>query len=101
MDEVRVPGDAVLPGVEGLKGPLSCLNEARYGIVWGVMGAARACFDTALEYSKDRGCSSAGRSDVPAHAEEARRHGDRAEQGHAARLHLGRMKDQGGCGPSR
>ena len=43
-----------LPGVQGLKGPLSCLNEARYGIVWGAMGAARACFETALEYSKTR-----------------------------------------------
>jgi glutaryl-CoA dehydrogenase len=54
MDGVRLPGDAVLPNVEGLKGPLSCLNEARYGIVWGVMGAARSCFETALEYSKER-----------------------------------------------
>jgi len=54
MDDVRLPADAVLPGVQGLKGPLSCLNEARYGIVWGVMGAARACFESALEYSKAR-----------------------------------------------
>jgi glutaryl-CoA dehydrogenase len=54
MDDVRLPADAVLPKVEGLKGPLSCLNEARYGIVWGVMGAARSCFETALEYSKER-----------------------------------------------
>jgi glutaryl-CoA dehydrogenase len=54
MDDVRLPADAVLPAVEGLRGPLSCLNEARYGIVWGVMGAARSCFETALEYSKER-----------------------------------------------
>ncbi|HEX6132307.1 MAG TPA: acyl-CoA dehydrogenase family protein, partial [Actinomycetota bacterium] len=54
MDDVRLPADAILPGVQGLKGPLSCLNEARYGIVWGVMGAARSCFDTALTYGKDR-----------------------------------------------
>jgi glutaryl-CoA dehydrogenase len=54
MDDVRLPADAVLPEVEGLRGPLSCLNEARYGIVWGVMGAARSCFETALEYSKER-----------------------------------------------
>jgi glutaryl-CoA dehydrogenase len=54
MDEVRLPGSAMLPGVEGLKGPLSCLNEARYGIIWGVMGAARTCFQTALEYSGTR-----------------------------------------------
>jgi glutaryl-CoA dehydrogenase len=54
MDDVRLPGDALLPRVEGLKGPLSCLNEARYGIIWGTMGAARSCFETALEYSKSR-----------------------------------------------
>ena len=54
MDDVRLPAGAVLPGVEGLTGPLSCLNEARYGIVWGVMGAARACFEAALNYSKER-----------------------------------------------
>ncbi len=54
MDDVRLPAGAVLPGVQGLKGPLSCLNEARFGIIWGVMGAARSCFETALEYSKTR-----------------------------------------------
>ncbi len=54
LDGVRLPSDAVLPGVTGLKGPLSCLSEARYGIVWGAMGAARACFEAALEYSKTR-----------------------------------------------
>ncbi len=54
MDEVRLPADAVLPGVEGLKGPLSCLNEARFGIVWGVMGAARSCLETAIDYAKTR-----------------------------------------------
>jgi glutaryl-CoA dehydrogenase len=54
LDEVRLPDDAVLPGVTGLKGPLSCLTEARFGIVWGSMGAARACFESALEYAKTR-----------------------------------------------
>jgi glutaryl-CoA dehydrogenase len=54
MDDVRLPAGAVLPGVQGLRGPLSCLNEARFGIIWGVMGAARACFESALEYSKTR-----------------------------------------------
>jgi glutaryl-CoA dehydrogenase len=54
FDSVRVPGSAVLPGVSGMRGPLSCLNEARYGIGWGTMGAARACFESALEYSKTR-----------------------------------------------
>ncbi len=54
MDGVRLPADAMLPEVKGLRGPLSCLNEARYGIVWGVMGAARTCLETAIEYSKTR-----------------------------------------------
>ena len=54
LEDVRLPDAARLPGVRGLKGPLSCLNEARYGIVWGVMGAARACYESALEYSKTR-----------------------------------------------
>jgi glutaryl-CoA dehydrogenase len=54
MDDVRLPAGAVLPGVEGLRGPLSCLNEARFGIIWGVMGAARACFESSLNYAKTR-----------------------------------------------
>jgi glutaryl-CoA dehydrogenase len=54
LDDVALPADAVLPGVTGLKGPLSCLSEARYGIVWGVTGAARACLESAAEYSRTR-----------------------------------------------
>jgi glutaryl-CoA dehydrogenase len=54
LDGVRVSGDAILPDVVGLKGPLSCLNEARFGIVFGSTGAARACYEAALSYSKDR-----------------------------------------------
>jgi glutaryl-CoA dehydrogenase len=54
LDKVRLPADAMLPGVSGLKGPLSCLSEARYGIVWGVTGAARACLESAVEYSRTR-----------------------------------------------
>ncbi|MEU9269675.1 acyl-CoA dehydrogenase family protein [Streptomyces sp. NPDC048256] len=54
LDDVRLPADAVLPEVTGLRGPLSCLSHARYGIVWGAMGAARSCFETAVEYAKTR-----------------------------------------------
>ncbi len=54
FDSVRVPDSAALPDVTGMRGPLSCLNEARFGIGWGAMGAARACFELALEYSKTR-----------------------------------------------
>ncbi|HYF45887.1 MAG TPA: acyl-CoA dehydrogenase family protein [Acidimicrobiales bacterium] len=54
LDEVRVPGDAVLPGVVGMRGPLSCLNEARFGILFGAAGAARACYEAALDYATER-----------------------------------------------
>ena len=54
FDDVKLPATAVLPGVTGLKGPLSCLSEARYGILWGVTGAARTCFETATEYARTR-----------------------------------------------
>jgi glutaryl-CoA dehydrogenase len=54
LDDVRLPGSAVFPEVRGLKGPFSCLNEARYGILWGAMGAARDCLETALAYSLER-----------------------------------------------
>jgi glutaryl-CoA dehydrogenase len=54
LDEVRLPTDAVLPGVTGLKGPLSCLTEARFGIAWGVTGAARTCLESAIEYAITR-----------------------------------------------
>lgn len=54
MDGVRLPADAVLPDARGLRGPLSCLSHARYGIVWGAMGAARASFESALDYARTR-----------------------------------------------
>jgi len=54
LEDVRVPADAILPGAEGLKGPLNCLSQARYGIAWGAVGAAQACFDEALRYSRSR-----------------------------------------------
>ena len=54
MDKVFVPEENMLPNVEGLKGPFSCLNRARYGISWGVMGAAEDCWHRALQYTLDR-----------------------------------------------
>ena len=54
LDDCRIPAGNELPGAQGLKAPLSCLNEARYGIVWGVLGAAIACYRSALEYAKAR-----------------------------------------------
>ena len=54
LDNVRLPGSAMLPGAKGLRGPFSCLNEARYGIIWGAMGAARDSYEEALKYSLER-----------------------------------------------
>jgi glutaryl-CoA dehydrogenase len=54
LDDVRLPESAVLPGVTGMRGPLSCLDEARFGIVWGAVGAARACYEAALDYAGTR-----------------------------------------------
>jgi glutaryl-CoA dehydrogenase len=54
LDDVRLPADAVLPEVKGLKGPLGCLSEARYGILWGAVGAGRSCYEAAVDYAKTR-----------------------------------------------
>lgn len=54
LEDVRVPKSSQLPGVRGLKGPFACLTQARYGIVWGALGAAMTCYDTALRYAKER-----------------------------------------------
>ncbi|MCH5599152.1 acyl-CoA dehydrogenase family protein [Niabella ginsengisoli] len=54
FDNVRIPKENILPGVKGLKGPLGCLSKARYGIAWGVIGAAMDCYNTALRYAKER-----------------------------------------------
>lgn len=54
FDQVKVPKENLLPNISGLKGPLGCLNQARYGIAWGALGAAMDCYDTALRYSKER-----------------------------------------------
>jgi glutaryl-CoA dehydrogenase len=94
LDGVRLPEDAVLPGVTGIKGPLSCLSEARFGIVWGAMGAARACFESALEYAKTRvqwgrpigGFQLTQRKLVDMAVE--------LTKGSLLALHLGRMKDE-------
>ncbi len=99
LDEVRLPADAVLPGVMGLKGPLSCLSEARYGIVWGVMGAARACFASALDYSKTR--EQWGKP-IGAFQLTQKKLTDMAlelNKGTLLALHLGRMKDEGRLRP--
>ena len=94
LDGVRLPGDAVLPGVASLRGPLSCLNEARYGIVFGTLGAARDCLETAINYSIDR-----EQFDKPIAAFQLtqKKLADMALElgkGMLLALHLGRLKDE-------
>lgn len=101
LDDVRLPGDAVLPEVRGLRGPLSCLNEARYGILWGVLGAARTCFNTALEYSVERvqfGKPIASFQLTQAKLVEMVLELDKAM---LLALHLGRLKDSGHLTPQQ
>ena len=95
LDDVRLPADAVLPGATSLRGPLSCLNEARYGIVWGAAGAARACFEAALEYSGER--MAFGRPIAATQIQQQKLAGMALEVNRATllALHLGRMKDEG------
>jgi glutaryl-CoA dehydrogenase len=101
LDEVRVPGDAMLPGARGLSGPLGCLNEARFGIVFGAMGAARDCIDTALEYALTR-----VQFDRPIAAfqlTQAKLTDAAVElyKGLLLALHLGRLKDAGNLRPEQ
>ena len=101
LDGVRLPADAVLPGVTGLKGPLSCLNEARYGIVWGAMGAARSSFQTALEYAGSR--QQFGRP-IAGFQLTQQKLADMAVEltkGTLLALHLGRAKDRGQLLPAQ
>jgi glutaryl-CoA dehydrogenase len=95
LDDVRLPGTAVLPEVRGLRGPLSTLSEARFGICWGVMGAARSCFLSALEYSTTR--EQFGRA-IGGFQLTQRKLADmlvELNKGSLLALHLGRMKDEG------
>lgn len=95
LDDVRLPADAVLPEVSSLRGPLSCLNEARYGIVWGAAGAARACLEAALDYSKER--IAFGRPIAATQIQQQKLAHMALEVNRATllALHLGRLKDDG------
>jgi len=99
LEDVRLPEDAVLPGVTGMKGPLSCLSEARYGIVWGAMGAARTCFETALEYAKTRVQFGKPIGAFQLTQEKLADMAVELNKGMLLALHLGRMKDEGRARP--
>ncbi|HVY97846.1 MAG TPA: acyl-CoA dehydrogenase family protein [Solirubrobacterales bacterium] len=95
LDDVRLPADAVLPEVGSLKGPLSCLNEARYGIVWGAAGAARACYEAALEYSLERVQFDKPIASFQIQQQKLARMVVEVNRATLLALHLGRMKDEG------
>jgi glutaryl-CoA dehydrogenase len=95
LDDVRLPDSAMLPDATSLRGPLSCLDEARYGIVWGAAGAARACLEAALDYAKERmvfGKPIAGTQIQQTKLAQMALDVNRAT---LLALHLGRMKDAG------
>jgi glutaryl-CoA dehydrogenase len=100
LQDVRLPADAVLPGVEGLKGPLSCLNEARYGILWGAVGAARACYESALDYSLKRPQFGQPIAGFQLTQQKLVRMMVDVNKGTLLALHVGRLKDQGQLHPN-
>jgi glutaryl-CoA dehydrogenase len=101
LDDVRLPGSAMLPEATSLRGPLSCLNEARYGIVWGAEGAVRACFEAALDYSKERIVF--GRPIAATQIQQQKLAFMALEVNRATllALHLGRLKDEGRLAPEQ
>jgi glutaryl-CoA dehydrogenase len=101
LDDVRLPADALLPGGVGLAAPLGCLAEARYGIVFGAVGAARECLETALDYTATR--AQFGRP-IAAFQLTQRKLAEMAVavgNGHLLALHLGRLKDAGRLTPQQ
>jgi glutaryl-CoA dehydrogenase len=99
LDDVRLPASAMLPGVVGLKGPLSCLTEARFGILWGVTGAARACLDSAVGYATTR--EQFGKPIAAFQLTQAKlaSMAVRLYQAQLLALHLGRLKAAGSLDP--
>jgi len=101
LDDVRLPADAMLPDAAGLKAPLSCLTEARYGIVWGALGAARDCLDTTLDYARTR--EQFGRPIAGFQLTQAKL-ADMAvelQKGYLLALHLGRLAEAGTLRPEQ
>jgi glutaryl-CoA dehydrogenase len=95
LDDVRLPGAAVLPGVAGMRGPLSCLDEARYGVMWGALGAARSCLEAAVVHATTR--EQFGRPIGAFQLTQAKLVDMELEltKGVLLALHLGRRKDAG------
>ena len=99
LEDVRVPADAVFPDVTTLRGPLACLSEARYGIVWGSVGSARACFESALEYARERIVFGKPISAFQLTQQKLAEMALEINRASLVALHLGRMKDAGTLRP--
>lgn len=95
LDDVRLPDEFVLPGVASMRGPLSCLNEARFGIAFGVMGAARDCYETALRYSQERVQFDKPIGSFQLTQKKLVEMMVAVQRGTLLALHLGRRKDEG------
>ncbi|MDQ0826053.1 glutaryl-CoA dehydrogenase [Arthrobacter sp. B2I5] len=99
LTDVRLPADAILPNAKGLKGPFECLNEARYGIIWGAMGAARDSFLTALAYSQERLQFDKPLAGYQLTQQKLVDMALEINKGFLLALHLGRLKDAGDLEP--
>jgi glutaryl-CoA dehydrogenase len=100
LDEVRLPADAVLPDVVGLKGPLSCLSEARFGIMFGAIGAARACYEAALAYAVEREQFGKPIGSFQLIQRQLAEMLVAVNRGMLLSLHIGRLKDRGEIDPA-
>ena len=101
LEDVRVPEENRFPEISTLRGPLSCLDEARYGIVWGSMGAARACFEAALDYAKERIVFGKPIAGYQLTQQKLAEMALEVNRGSLLALHLGRMKDEGTLRPEQ
>ncbi|WMX48401.1 acyl-CoA dehydrogenase family protein [Streptomyces roseicoloratus] len=101
MEDVRLPSDAVLPGARGLSGPLGCLNEARFGIVFGALGAARDCLETAIAYAGDRTVFARPLSSYQLTQQKLADMALELGKGMLLAVHLGRLKDAGTLAPEQ
>ena len=101
LQDVRVPDEAMLPGASTLRGPLSCLNEARYGILWGATGAGRACYEAALDYAKERQQFGKPIAGYQLTQQKLAEMALEVNRGTLLALHLGRMKDAGTLRPEQ
>ncbi|MGD8975997.1 MAG: acyl-CoA dehydrogenase family protein [Gammaproteobacteria bacterium] len=101
FDNVRVPAENMLPGVKGLKGPLSCLTQARYGITWGAIGAAQACLREALDYSAERELFGRPNTHTQTIQRRLAEMSRRITTAQLMSLQLGRLKDAGAMQPGQ